>query len=95
MRLLYQDAIEQFVHKEPQDAGQNIGDVIKKFHIHYHSLIASDERPTVAHKAHHKHNLISQLWNKHKQREGKANSYCPEWLYAVSYATRAGGGTSG
>lgn len=61
LRLLYQDAVEEFMYEEPQDAGQNVGHMIEEFHIHNHGLIASDECSTVAHEAHHEHNLVGQL----------------------------------
>lgn len=64
--LLYQDAVEEFMHKEPQDARQDVANVVKKLHVHDHGLVASDEGPTVTHKAHHKHNLVGQLESKQK-----------------------------
>lgn len=69
LHLLYQDAVEEFVHKESQDARQDVANMVKKFHIHDHGLVASDEGPTIAHKAHHEHNLVGQLGNNQK-REG-------------------------
>lgn len=61
IRLLYQDAVEKFMYKKSQDAGQDIGNVIKKFHVHDHGFISSDECPTIANKAYYKYNLICQL----------------------------------
>lgn len=61
MKLLYQDAVEKFMDKESQDAGYDVGDMIKKFHIQDHGFISSNECPTVAHEAYHKHNLVCQL----------------------------------
>lgn len=54
------------MHKESQDARQDVANMVKKFHIHDHGLVASDKGPTIAHEAHHKHNLVGQLGNNQK-----------------------------
>lgn len=83
LRSLYQDAVEEFVYKESQDARHDVADMVKKLHIHDHGLVASDEGSTVADEAHHKHNLVGQLGDNQTQegvgfaalREGRTASY--------------------
>lgn len=55
------------MYKEPQDAGHNVGHMVEKLHVHDHGLVAPDKCPTVAHEAHHEHNLVGQLGNNHKE----------------------------
>lgn len=56
------------MRKEPQDAGQDVANVVEELHVHDHGLVSPDEGPTVAHEAHHKHNLVCQLGNNHKKQ---------------------------
>lgn len=66
LHLLYQDAVEELVHKESQDTRQDVANMVEKLHIHDHGLVASDEGATIAHKAHYEHNLVGQLENNQK-----------------------------
>lgn len=58
----HQDAVEELMSKEAQDAGQDVAHMVEELHVHDHGLIAPDEGATVAHEAHHKHDLVGQLW---------------------------------
>lgn len=64
----HQDAVEELVGKETQDAGQDVAYVVQELHVHDHGLVATDEGATVAHEAHHKHNLVGQLDGKDRGR---------------------------
>lgn len=57
----HQDAVEELMGKEAQDAGQDVAYVVQELHIHDHGLVATDEGATVAHEAHYKHDLVGQL----------------------------------
>lgn len=48
--------------EEAQDTRQDVAHVVQELHVHDHGLIAPDEGATVAHKAHHEHDLVGQLW---------------------------------
>lgn len=69
LNFSYQDAVEELVHKEPQDTGHDVADVVQEFHIHDHGLVATDEGASVAHEAHHEHDLVGQLGMARNGRE--------------------------
>lgn len=72
----HQDAIEELMCKEPQDARQDVAHVVQELHVHDHGLIATDEGTTVAHEAHHKHDLVGQL-----DRKGRMWQSAPHHLF--------------
>lgn len=76
-RRPHQDAVEQLMSKEAQDTGQDVAHVVEEFHVHDHGLIAPDEGATVAHEAHHKHDLIGQL-GASARHEGQYSTTYPE-----------------
>lgn len=55
--------------KEAQDAGQDVAYVVQELHVHDHGLVATDEGATIAHEAHHKHDLVGQLDGKDRMRQ--------------------------
>lgn len=68
LNLSYQDAVEELVHEEPQDTGHDVAHVVEELHIHDHGLVATDEGASVAHEAHHEHDLVGQLGTARNRR---------------------------
>lgn len=58
---VYQDAVEELVHKQSECGSKDVGQVVQELHIHHHGFVSHNEGPIVPHKAHHKHHLIDQL----------------------------------
>lgn len=52
--ISYQEAVEELVHKEAQDADDGIAQMVDEEHVHNHCFVASSERPLVAHKTYEK-----------------------------------------
>lgn len=55
--------------KDSQDTSQDVANMVKKFHIHHHSLVASNESATIAHKANYKNDFIRQLQRMKKEKD--------------------------
>lgn len=62
--ISYQEAVEELMHKEAQDADDGVAQMVDKEHVHNDSFVASGERPLVAHKTDEKDYLVEQLKEK-------------------------------
>lgn len=75
MCSLYQQAVEEDMYEDTQDADDEVEEVVQELHIHDHSLIAPRERPPVSHKTHQEDHFIAHLPQTHtKKRERWAKS---------------------
>lgn len=50
--ISYQEAVEELVHKQAEDADDGVAQVVNKEHVHYDRFVASSKRPLVAHETH-------------------------------------------
>lgn len=64
----YQEAVEELMHKEAQDADNSIAQMVYKEHVHNNCFVASSERSLVSHKTHEKDYFVEQLEEKNGLR---------------------------